>query len=79
MVVAAHGPLGQNVSTRILSTLAERDTFVHLTEYAYLPEISRPAPAASVGSQSVTCISPSYSEPHRASGMWLVEYTNAGT
>ena len=32
-----------------------------------------------VGIQSVTCIIPLYSVPHRSSGMWLVEYTKAGT
>lgn len=38
-----------------------------------------PAAVAMVGSQSVTCIIPSYFVPHRSSEMWLVEYTKAGT
>lgn len=44
-----------------------------------LPMMSKLAAVASVGSQSVTCIKPEYSEPQSSSGMWLGEYTNAGT
>ncbi len=45
----------------------------------YAPSRAMPAAVAMVGSQSVTCIIPSYFVPHRSSEMWLVEYTKAGT
>lgn len=50
-----------------------------LFQTPHLPEISIPAAAAKVGSQSVTCNRPLYSVPHSSCGMWLGEYMNAGT
>lgn len=45
----------------------------------YPPSTETSAPEAMVGSQSTTCINPSYFVPHFSSGIWLVEYTKAGT
>lgn len=50
-----------------------------LIDLTHPPTGSKPAAAAMVGSQSVTCIIPVYSVPHISSGMWLLEYMKAGT